>query len=249
MATNLKKIAVYGGRGALGSACVNHFKSANWWVVNVDMKRNDTADHNIILPRDVSWVEQEDIAVTQMDGTLMGENLDAVVCVAGGWTAGNAANSLSKKADLMWRQSVWSSCIAATIACKFMAPKGVLALTGAQIAVNGTPSMIGYGMAKAAVHHLTKSLGVEGSGMPRYSLAVAILPNVLDTEENRKRMSKSDFSSWTPPAFVAQLLQKWIEDEAERPPNGCLIELVTEDNVTNVMLPALEDLSNYDPGQ
>ena len=36
--------------------------------------------------------------------------------------------------------------------------------------------MIGYGLAKAAVHQLVKSLAAEGSGMPSDSLAVAILP-------------------------------------------------------------------------
>ena len=36
--------------------------------------------------------------------------------------------------------------------------------------------MIGYGLAKAAVHQLVQSLGAESSGMPTDSLAVAILP-------------------------------------------------------------------------
>ena len=39
--------------------------------------------------------------------------------------------------------------------------------------------MIGYGLAKAAVHQLVQSLGAENSGMPTDSLAVAILPWVL----------------------------------------------------------------------
>lgn len=36
--------------------------------------------------------------------------------------------------------------------------------------------MIGYGMAKAAVHQLTKSLGQKESGLPEDSIAVCILP-------------------------------------------------------------------------
>jgi hypothetical protein len=36
--------------------------------------------------------------------------------------------------------------------------------------------MIGYGMAKAAVHQLVKSLAAPGSGLPENSKAVAILP-------------------------------------------------------------------------
>lgn len=36
--------------------------------------------------------------------------------------------------------------------------------------------MLGYGMAKAAVHQLTKGLGENKSGLPANSVAVAILP-------------------------------------------------------------------------
>ncbi len=36
--------------------------------------------------------------------------------------------------------------------------------------------MLGYGMAKAAVHQLTKSLAAPNSGLPEDATAVAILP-------------------------------------------------------------------------
>jgi dihydropteridine reductase len=64
--------------------------------------------------------------------------------------------------------------------------------------------MIGYGMAKSAVHHLTKSLAGQNSGLPAESLVVAILPITLDTPMNRKWMADADFSTWTPLQFVAE---------------------------------------------
>lgn len=63
--------------------------------------------------------------------------------------------------------------------------------------------MIGYGVAKSAVHHLTKSLAKDG-GLPEESVAVAILPITLDTPMNRKWMPKADFSTWTPLEFIAE---------------------------------------------
>lgn len=36
--------------------------------------------------------------------------------------------------------------------------------------------MIGYGMAKAAVHQLVKSMAADKSGMPKNSHVMAILP-------------------------------------------------------------------------
>lgn len=81
----------------------------------------------------------------------------------------------------MWKQSVWSSTISATISSHFLKPGGVLTLTGADAALKGTPGMIGYGLAKGAVHQLTKSLAEEKSGLPDNSLVVSILPITLDT--------------------------------------------------------------------
>lgn len=94
--------------------------------------------------------------------------------------------------------------ISATIGANYLKPGGLLALTGANPALKGTPGMMGYGMAKAAVHQLTKSLAGKDSGLPANSLVVAILPITLDTPMNRKWMPNGDVSSWTPLEFIAE---------------------------------------------
>lgn len=127
-----------------------------------------------------------------------------MICVAGGWAGGNATKDLANSSDMMWKQSVWSSSIAATIAANHLKQNGFLALTGARAALEGTPGMIGYGMAKAAVHQLTKSLAGKDSGMPEGSHVAAILPVTLDTTNNRKWMPDADFSTWTTVDFIAE---------------------------------------------
>ncbi|CAK1553026.1 unnamed protein product [Leptosia nina] len=229
------RIVVYGGRGALGSACVTHFKNNNFWVANIDLNPNEKADVNITVPKDGTWLQQEEHVVNELGTALQGQKVNAVICVAGGWAGGNAAKDLSKQADLMWRQSVWSSTIAATLAAKYLSAGGLIALTGAKAALEATPGMIGYGLAKAAVHQLTQSLGSKDSGLPENSLAVAIMPITLDTEMNRKWMPKADFSTWTPLTFVAELFDKWLKGE-NRPASGSLVALVTKNNVTEAIV-------------
>ncbi|XP_014272170.1 dihydropteridine reductase [Halyomorpha halys] len=228
---SLQRVLVYGGCGALGSTCVKFFKNKSWWVGSIDTKANDEADKNFIVNVADPWLEQEATLSSAISSALGNNKFDAIICVAGGWAGGNAASEdFLKNSDLMWKQSVWSSCIAASLSNKFLKEGGFLTLTGANAALKGTPGMIGYGMAKAAVHHLTKSLASENSGLPDKAQVVSILPVTLDTPMNRKWMPKADTSTWTPLEFIAELLYKWITVPGERPPNGSLASLITKDN-------------------
>ncbi|KAL4232090.1 hypothetical protein ACF0H5_009666 [Mactra antiquata] len=230
------RVLVYGGRGALGSVIVSSFKSKNFWVGSIDLAPNELADGNIVVKPGSSWTEQEDEIVKNVD-TLLGDNkLDAVLCVAGGWAGGNAASKeFIKNADAMWKQSVWTSSIAASVAAKYLKEGGLITLPGAQPALEGTAGMIGYGMAKAAIHQLVKSLAANNSGLPKNATAVAILPVTLDTPMNRKWMPNADHTTWTPLDFIADTFAKWINNE-DRPASGSLIQLITKESKTELVL-------------
>ncbi|KAF7393168.1 dihydropteridine reductase [Vespula maculifrons] len=235
MAAVLGRVIIYGGKGALGSACVSQFKSKNWWVGSIDMKPNETADANIVVNANRNWQEQESDILSEIKNILKEDKVDGVICVAGGWAGGNASSSdFIKNNDLMWKQSVWSSAIAASIASHYLKQGGFLALTGAKAALEGTPGMIGYGMAKAAVHQLTKSLASKDSGLPLDSIVATILPVTLDTPMNRKWMPKADTSTWTSLEFVSDLFWKWSQNQ-DRPSNGSLLQLITKDNKTTLI--------------
>ncbi len=189
-----KRVVIYGGRGGLGSVLVNHFKAQSWWVCSVDLAANDTADANVLVDPADDWLKQEAHVCAEVAKVVgSGNKLEAVINMAGGWAGGNAAaDEFVKSCDLMWKQSVWSSAISASVASKHLkAGGGCLVLPGAQPATDGTPGMMGYGMAKAAVHQLVKSLAAEKSGLPDGTFTAAILPVTLDTPMNRKWMPKA----------------------------------------------------------
>ncbi|KAI2801928.1 hypothetical protein RDWZM_000617 [Blomia tropicalis] len=228
-----RKVLVYGGKGALGSTCVQFFKNNNWWVSSVDLAHNDEANANVLISNSDSLVAQEAEVIDGLSKVLIGDKLDAIICVAGGWAGGSAANKdFIKNSELMIRQSVWSSLIAAKLASKFLKEEGLLTLTGAKAALDPTPGMIGYGMSKAAVHHLVSSLSAEKGGLPKNSSVLAVLPITLDTPMNRKFMANADFSTWTPLSFVADLFYKWSTEVSTRPKSGSLVQLVTEKSQT-----------------
>ncbi|KAK9889310.1 hypothetical protein WA026_004591 [Henosepilachna vigintioctopunctata] len=229
-----RRVIVYGGKGALGSTCVSHFKAKNFWVGSIDMCENSQADLNIIVDKEADLVQQESSILKSVQSALGDSKLDAVICVAGGWAGGNAKKDLAKNADLMWKQSVWTSIISASIASHHLKDGGVITLTGAKAALEGTPGMIGYGLAKSAIHQLTKSLAGNDSGLPDNSLVVSILPITLDTPMNRKWMPNADFTSWTPLEYVASMFHEWVENK-NRPANGSLLQLSTKNSITDTI--------------
>lgn len=81
--------------------------------------------------------------LAQIKDTLKDEKVDGIICVAGGWAGGNAIHKdFVKNCDLMWKQSVWSSVLAANIAAEYLKKGGFLTLTGAKAALEGTPGLL-----------------------------------------------------------------------------------------------------------
>ncbi|XP_041476888.1 dihydropteridine reductase-like [Lytechinus variegatus] len=235
MAAN-SRVFVYGGKGALGSQLVNFYKSKNWWVLSADLAPNEQADANVIISELNVWTQQSEEVYSKVEEALSGQKLDAILCVAGGWAGGNAkSKDLVKNADLMFKQSCWTSVISAGVASRHLKEGGLLQLTGAFPALEGTAGMMGYGMAKAAVHQLTKGLGADNSGLPANATALAILPVTLDTPMNRKFMANADFSSWTTLEYVSELLYKWSQGE-DRPASGSLVQLITKEGNTELVV-------------
>jgi len=231
-----QRAIIYGGRGGLGCVIVKHFKQKGWWVCSIDINANDEADTNILVNPNDTWLEQEKHVCSTMIGTLAESKVEAIINMAGGWAGGNSSSpDFIKNADLMWKQSVWSSTISAALASKHLTSGGCLVLPGAQPALNGTAGMMGYGMAKAAVHQLTKSLGGDQSGLPKESTALALLPVTLDTPMNRKWMPKADTSTWTSLEFISDLLFQWANSSSQRPATGSLVQLVTKAGQTQLI--------------
>ncbi|KAJ1950842.1 hypothetical protein FBU59_000490 [Linderina macrospora] len=228
----MQSVIVYGGRGALGAAIVNFFKQQAWRVISIDIAANTSADHSITVSPDHDLPQQGQHVQSQLAAFLQGSQVDAVLCVAGGWQGGNAKSAdFLTNADLSIKQSINTSIIAANLAALHMRQGGLLALTGAVPALDGTPGMIGYGMAKAAVHQIVKSLAMDGSGVE--GNVVGILPVTLDTPGNRAGMPGADTSSWTPLDEVAQLLYKWA-DAQDKCESGRLYKIITENAVTRI---------------
>lgn len=111
----MSNVVVYGGAGALGRHLVSKFAANNWvsakmsevpcsfyflniprldqTVTSIDLVKNDSAKHNVLLNIDASLEEQAKEALEGVSQALGSEKAAAVLCVAGGWAGGNAKST------------------------------------------------------------------------------------------------------------------------------------------------------------
>lgn len=209
----MRRVLVYGGSGALGRSVLSNFKASGWEGINVDI---NSEAHIQVDPSNLH---------TSLDAIQV-EPVDAVIATAGGWQGGSVEDSsVVNTAMQMYQMNTLSSVAAAHLATRFMKTNGMLIFTGAIPALAPTYDMIGYGMSKAAVHHLTQSMATK------YSNVAAILPVTIDTEANRNAMPDADYSSWTPCSAISEELLRWTQDSSIII-NGGLYGVFTTDGKT-----------------
>ncbi|KAJ1507683.1 hypothetical protein HMI56_007664 [Coelomomyces lativittatus] len=201
-------------------------------VISVALKKSPNAHHSVVLKRDGSLEENSKIASNKLTAIMGKEKVHAIFCVAGGWVGGNAADEeFPTKVALTYSQSVQSSVSAVQLANMFLHPDGILVLTGAAAAMNPTPNMLAYGMAKCAVHYLARTLASPDAGI--VGTSIAILPVTLDTPKNRLAMPDGNFDDWTPPEHLARIFYQWIDDPSIVK-NGSLYKVITKNGVTEL---------------
>ena len=119
---------------------------------------------------------------------------------------------------------------------KLLNENGLLVFTGASVvASGGTSFMAGYGMAKAATHHLVQSIS-SGDDLASGCAVLAILPETIDTPENRVNMPDANFMSWTPMGHICDEIFKWAEVNESRPESGSMLHVRTDNGETEFVL-------------
>jgi len=130
----------------------------------------------------------------------------------------------------------------------YMGEQGLFVAIGAAAALAPCPAMYAYGLSKSAVHHYIQTLGASSgpkTGLGHKSqrkkatvelrrskaylddmTALAILPSMIDTPNNRKFADKdADFDNWTKPEDIAKEIGEWLEKPYLRPNSGALIKV------------------------
>jgi NAD(P)-dependent dehydrogenase (short-subunit alcohol dehydrogenase family) len=217
-------ILVTGGHGALGAAVVQAALADGLKVAIIDHARGHAVPEGVL---ELGGVDLIDPAEAQQAVDAAGDHfgrLDALLNIAGGFvwqTTDDAAPAW----DRMFALNLSTALNASRAALPWLkaSDEGRIVNVGANAALKSAAGMGAYAASKSGVHRLTESLAEE---LKSTSVTVnAVLPSILDTDQNRKDMPDADPSRWVAPADLARVILFLASPEA-RAVTGALLPVV-----------------------
>jgi dihydropteridine reductase len=186
--------------------------------------------------------------VAQVLEEMDSPGLSVIVCAAGGWQGDPPGGGAALTANVDATHEVQAAAaVLQNMLDVNLLPALATALTvqhcrapddslvvfmGATAALQATPGMLGYGVSKAATHHVVQTLAAatETTSTAKHhpTTIVGILPTTLDTPSNRRTAGPgADTASWTPPSALCHKLGDWWKRPSLRPNSGALVKVHT----------------------
>lgn len=214
-------IAVTGGHGVLGKAVVEAALAEGCRVAVIDHASGHPVPKGVL---ELGGVDLTDAASAKaaMDAVVACfGRLDALLNIAGGFVW-QTTDDEDPAWERMFRLNLTTAVNASRAALPYLkaSPEGRIVNVGANAAIRSTAGMGAYAASKAGVHRLTESLAEE---LKDTAVTVnAVLPSILDTEQNRKDMPDADPKKWVQPSDLAAVML-FLASPASRAMTGALI--------------------------
>ena len=217
-------VLVAGGTGGLGSAVSLAFLQEGATVVVTYRRHSEFEALRETVSPHASRLEgysidvTNDLAVHQLVLSVVAKHgsLDVMTNAVGGYVAGwKLWETETKVFDQMLSLNLYSGYVLARAVVPTMLTQGSGAIVNvaSTAAINHAASAAAYVASKAAAVAMVASLAADlkGTGVR----ANSILPSIIDTEANRKAMPDADFSKWTKPRDIAQVILFLCSEDAK----------------------------------
>jgi len=198
-------IVITGGHGVLGRAVLEAALADGVKVAVIDHASGRTAPDGVL---ELGGVDLTDGAAAERAIGAAADRfgrLDALLNIAGGFvwqTVDDPEPAWARMFALNLTTAVNAS--RAALPHLKASPEGRIVNVGANGALRAAAGMGPYAASKSGVHRLTESLAEE---LKATSVTVnAVLPSILDTEQNRKDMPDADPGKWVRPADLARVM-------------------------------------------
>ncbi len=222
-------VIVTGGSGALGRANVSRFLASGDrvvvpWILKSERDAIEAeegpslaAGRLVLFEADLAEEAGARAAASVLPGA------EVLVNGVGGFSGGPAVHETELEVwDRMFRLNVRTAVAMSRAVLPDMLARGRGAIVNvaSRAAFDCPAGLAAYSASKAAIVALTQTLQRE---VQRHGVRVnAVVPTTIDTPANRAGMPDADFSLWTPPARIAEVIY-WLASDASASVRGGLI--------------------------
>ncbi len=218
-----KVVLVAGGTGGLGRDVSRAFLREHARVIVTYRNREEFAalagEAGVDSPLEGHQVDVTDESATGefIDRVVAKyDRLDAMVNTVGAYAGGMKLWDMDTKVfDRMMALNLRSGLLLsrAVIPAMLKAGRGAIVNVASKAAVEHAAGNAAYAASKAAALAMMDSLAAElkGTGVRVNS----ILPDIIDTEANRKAMPGADFGKWPKPQDIARVILFLCSDDAK----------------------------------
>lgn len=217
----MKSIIVTGRTGNLGKAIADKFFNEGYNVAG-------TVLHDVPAIQEVNQVINESYVVDLADEKKATEfvssvtkkfnKIDIAVLTAGGFVMGDIEHTgmadISKQFFLNF-QTTYN--MARPVFLQMIRQnQGHLFLTGSVPGADMKKSKgkIAYGLSKSLIFRLAELLNEEATAAGKNVKVSVIVPSTIDTPQNRAAMPDADFSKWTSPEKIADIVYSYAAGDS-----------------------------------
>jgi len=216
-----RAVVVSGGTGALGRAVVSRFLAAGDrvvvpWIVKRELEELEKAEADALRLGRLALIEAD--VAEEAAGPVQ-----VLVNGVGGYAGGKPVHETELELwDRMYRINLRTAVALTRAVVPAMLGRGggSIANISSRAALDRPAGLGAYSAAKAAVLALSEIVQKEvGDRRVRVN---TIIPTTIDTPANRAAMPNADFSQWTPPAKIAEVVY-WLSSDAGATVRGALV--------------------------
>ncbi|GAA0647750.1 SDR family NAD(P)-dependent oxidoreductase [Brevundimonas lenta] len=198
-------IAITGGHGVLGCAVVKAAVADGLKVAVIDHAKGLPVPEGVLELGGVDLTDPASAAKAIDAIVAHFGRLDALLNVAGGFVW-QTFDDAEPAWDRMFALNLTTAANATRAALPHLkqSDEGRVVNVGANGALKAAAGMGAYAASKSGLHRMTEALAEE---LKKTSVTVnAVLPSILDTEQNRADMPDADPTKWVQPSDLARVM-------------------------------------------
>ena len=218
-------VLITGANGGLGRAVTEAFLEAGATVAGVFRGNAPPSSDSRFIGIEADLTAPAEAARAVESALSQAGRLDALIHLVGGFAGGQPVSGTD---DATWKLMLDLNLNAAFYTIRAALPpllaagRGRIVAVGSRTAIEPAARLSAYGVSKAGLVALirTVALEVKGTGVT----ANAVLPSVIDTPANRAATPGADFAKWVAPESIARLIL-WLSSDDAADVNGAAVPI------------------------